>query len=66
MKCRFGVPLIDGGTIRLPQIVGMGRAMDLILTGRPVRATEALQIGLANQVVACGTGKIFLHRFFQH
>lgn len=48
---RFGVPLIDGGSVRLPRIVGQGRALDLILTGRPVKADEALQIGLANRVV---------------
>jgi enoyl-CoA hydratase len=48
---RFGVPLIDGGTVRLPRLVGMGHAMDLILTGRKVEAPEALQIGLANRVV---------------
>ena len=51
---RFGVPLIDGGTVRLPRLVGMGHAMDLILTGRKVEAAEALQIGLANRVVAPG------------
>ena len=51
---RFGVPLIDGGTVRLPRIVGHGRAMDLILTGRPVAAQEALQMGLANRVVPKG------------
>jgi enoyl-CoA hydratase len=51
---RFGVPLIDGGTVRLPRLVGMGHAMDLILTGRKVEAAEALQMGLANRVVPRG------------
>jgi enoyl-CoA hydratase len=51
---RFGVPLIDGGTVRLPRLVGMGHAMDLILTGRKVEAGEALQMGLANRVVPRG------------
>ncbi len=51
---RWGVPLIDGGTQRLPHIVGLGRAMDLILTGRPVAADEALAIGLANYVAPSG------------
>jgi enoyl-CoA hydratase len=51
---RFGVPLIDGGTVRLPRLIGMGHAMDLILTGRKVEAAEALQMGLANRVVPTG------------
>lgn len=52
---RFGVPLVDGGTVRLPRIIGMGRAMDLVLTGRPVDATESLEIGLASRL--CDDGK---------
>lgn len=51
---RWGVPLIDGGTIRLQAIVGLGRAMDMILTGRPVNSQEALAMGLANRVVGKG------------
>jgi enoyl-CoA hydratase len=54
---RWGVPLIDGGTVRLPRIVGEGRAMDMILTGRAVGATEALQMGLANRVVPTGESR---------
>lgn len=55
---RFGVPMIDGGSIRLPRLIGQSRAMDMFLTGRPVDAAEALSFGLANRVVPEGEALI--------
>ncbi|MEO6628062.1 MAG: crotonase/enoyl-CoA hydratase family protein [Aquihabitans sp.] len=55
LERRWGVPLIDGGTVRLPRIVGLGRALDLILTGREFDATEAERIGFVTRLVADGT-----------
>jgi enoyl-CoA hydratase len=54
---RWGVPLIDGGTVRLPRLIGESRAMDMILTGRPVEAREALEMGLVNRVVPDGSSR---------
>ncbi|MFX0082661.1 MAG: crotonase/enoyl-CoA hydratase family protein [Candidatus Hodarchaeota archaeon] len=54
---RFGVPLIDGGTVRLPRLIGLSRALDMILTGRPVNAEEAFKWGLANRIVDNGQSR---------
>jgi enoyl-CoA hydratase len=54
---RWGVPLIDGGTVRLPKLIGVSRAMDMILTGRPVVGAEALEMGLANRLAPNGSSR---------
>lgn len=54
---RWGIPLIDGGTVRLPALVGLGRALDIVLTGRPIDAAEAERIGLANYIVPRGQAR---------
>ncbi|MCF3103630.1 crotonase/enoyl-CoA hydratase family protein [Streptomyces roseoverticillatus] len=59
---RWGVPLIDGGTVRLPRLVGTGRALDMVLTGRPVPASEAHAMGLADRVVPTGTARAAAER----
>jgi enoyl-CoA hydratase len=59
---RWGVPLVDGGTVRLPRVVGLGRALDMIITGRPVPADEALAIGLADRVVPHGEARAAAER----
>ncbi|HEY6397513.1 MAG TPA: enoyl-CoA hydratase-related protein, partial [Solirubrobacteraceae bacterium] len=54
---RWGVPLMDGGTVRLPRLIGLGQAMDMVLTGRAVDAHEALRMGLVNRVVGPGESR---------
>lgn len=59
---RFGIPIMCGGTVRLPKLIGYSRAMDMILTGRFIDAKEAFEFGLANRIVSCGCGKLNLKK----
>ncbi|GAA2718909.1 MULTISPECIES: crotonase/enoyl-CoA hydratase family protein [Streptomyces] len=63
---RWGVPLIDGGTVRLPRLIGASRAMDMVLTGRPVPAAEAYATGLANRLVPTGTARAAAEELAAH
>jgi enoyl-CoA hydratase len=63
---RWGVPLIDGGTVRLPRLIGASRAMDMVLTGRPVDAAEALSMGLVNRVVTDGSSRAEAEELARH
>lgn len=60
---RFGIPLMDGGTVRLPAMIGLSRALDLVLSGKVVPAREAFEIGLANRIVAPGTGMLCTNNY---
>lgn len=60
---RFGIPILSGGTVRLPALIGYSRAMDLILTGRLITAEEALNWGIAHRFTSCGAGTIIVYHF---